>query len=300
VPSGCDGLEVFIEDLLVGDAGIGNTFHINYNLYSQYIPDTAGAKFQKPTKELMLSQAMSNDNRPRYWEVTFFGTDLIIRNADKTLTAQEQLELFNITQTNLGAWIRENGCPTVNQGIAKIGDPSGGRNQTFDVIGKRSFDLISQSVQAGFLTQENSYRVDGSVPVAQQVEYDGLVAFTNLAVRIAPLAAMDTAQTRDQVSECIELPPGETTTICYPPSTVAVEVFWPTDGTAADLSADIRLIHQLAITPVEIFDVTIAALTVPAAGGLSGRIPALNGSGLGIANAGLVDSSVCVVFTLEP
>jgi hypothetical protein len=300
-PGCCEGDEVYQEELLVGDAGIGYPQFLNYNIYSQLIPDGANERLSKLTKTQFLTQSWSTDNRPRFWEVSFYATDYVFQVGDQATNARDLLIDQNIQLNNLSCDIRTLGCPSVLQGRVGLGDSSGGRNQTFDVMGKRAFDIIADSAEAGFMLPENSYRIpDNDAQLKRLPAYDGTVAFSNIAVRITPIASASTSQVPDNVTCCVTVPgDGAVEDICNPPSARAVQFFFPTDGTEAGLAVDFRVITQVALA-AESNNPSIASIPVPAGGGPSERFKIPNSSGVRIRNVGAEPAYVCVVFEMEP
>jgi hypothetical protein len=297
---------VYLQDLLVGDAGIGGQFFMNKTYYSQLIPNTADARvWQTETQKVNLTQARSTDDRPRFFEISFYVMSYLVNNGATARNAKEVLTLpeVNTTLANLEIFIKNNGCQGTFIGYAELADPSGGREETFDVLGKRSFDVVVDNAQVGFYLPETSYQIDPAGTTNDLAgggeQYDGLVALTTIAARIAPIIG-NTTQIRDQRTVCFDLPGGGTPTrICFPPSTVAVEFYWPTDGSAAALTGEFGMIEQVFPDAAKAYDPTVADFLIPAAGGASGRLAVPNSSGVIITNAGGA-TNACAVFTLEP
>jgi hypothetical protein len=303
--SGCEH-GVHLANLLVGDAGIGGQFFMNKTYYSQLIPNTANARvWQTTTRKVNLTQSRSTDDRPRFFEISYFVTSYLVNNGATARNAKEVIELaqVNTSLSNLEVFIKNNGCQGTFQGYAEISDPSGGREETLDVIGKRSFDLVADGAQVGFYLPTTSYQIDPSATTnalaGAGAQYNGLVALSTLAARIAPVVG-NTTQIRDQVTLYEDLASGGAVTrILFPPSAVAVEIFWPTDGTEANLTASFAMIEQVFPDAAKNYNPIVAPLVVPTNGGPSGTISVPNATGIIVTNSG-AQTPLVVVVTLEP
>lgn len=303
--SGCEP-GVYLEDLLVGDAGIGGQFFMNKTYYSQIIPNTAGANvWDAEMSKINLTQARSTDDRPRFFQVAYYATSYLVNLGATAWTASQLLAAPEVGTTiaNLEAFIKNNGCSSAFPGYAEFSDPSGGREEIVDVIGKRTYDVVADGVQVGFYLPTNSYQIDPTgttdALAGNGAAYDGLVALTTIAARIVGVTGT-TTQVNDQRTVSVNVEGGGATTrICFPPSTTAVELYYPTNGDAANLTGEFVMIPNLFPDAAKAYDETVAQFVIPAAGGASGDMRAPNSTGVAITNSGTA-TFITAVFTLEP
>jgi hypothetical protein len=189
-------------DRPAGDASAGFPEGYRIQTFSQLIENTADACIEPFTKPITICSAVSTDNRPRFWHVTFSGRDIVRQVTGAAVPPvgfqggewNYQPNRFPRSEMGLSQ-------PTIMQAQIDIHDRTGGRSLVFDIVGKRSFDVYARSVQCNLLIPENGYQVRGSdaKQISNDDAFDGLVVDSVVGARIVPVVT-NTSQIFDNWS----------------------------------------------------------------------------------------------------
>lgn len=188
-------------DLEIGDAGAGYQRLKHYTIFSRLFDNVPAATLNPMTRMHLgpqdpPSQAPIDQCRYRLFNVKFWGQSLMRMGADGD-------ELFFPDRTQCGPTIPNQQVPTPLKGWIQTED---GMYQTFDILGRRNFEVYALHVQAGFLAPDASYIVENRPRDGSKDEaYDGIVDQSCVGVTISEVVVNST-QHEDSTSICASLP----------------------------------------------------------------------------------------------